>query len=90
MRFPERVVFRGLAVGKADDLKASCPSRTGCTPQDQTLEDDARTMGTASTVSFVIGGMLAAAGATWLIVTLASESEEAPESVTLIIQVRPL
>jgi hypothetical protein len=74
----------GLALGKADDLKTACPIRSICGPENQSLEDDARAMGTASTVSFVIGGVFAAAGVTWLIVTLASsDTEEAPSSVTL-------
>jgi hypothetical protein len=75
----------GVALGKADDLKAACPIRSMCAAENQSLEDDARAMGTASTVAFIVGGVLAAAGVTWLIVTLASSDteEEAPASVTL-------
>lgn len=69
-------VTGGLALAKASDLESACPVRTQCPPENEKLEDDARTLGTVSTVGLAIGGASAAAGIIWLAVELAGGGDE--------------
>jgi hypothetical protein len=58
------------SLDKVDALDTRCPSRRDCLPTDRDLAADARALGTASTVSFVVGGLAAAAGVTLLVFDL--------------------
>jgi hypothetical protein len=51
------------SLGKVHDLKAACPTNP-CSPANQSLADSARTLGTVSTIGFVLAGVGAAAGVT--------------------------
>ena len=78
-------VAGGIALGKADDLKAACPDLTMCPEENQPIEEEARTFGALSTIAFVAGGAIAAGGVTWLLIVLmsddsASETGEAIEA----------
>lgn len=58
-------VFGGLALGKKNDAAPDClPDFSKCTSAGKALVDDGLTFGTVSTVAFVAGGVLAAAGLT--------------------------
>lgn len=65
-----------LAIEDANAVKASC-SRNGCDPALHFREERAHEFATASTVSFVVGGVLAAAGATLLVLDVTLEGEPA-------------
>jgi hypothetical protein len=52
-----------FAIGKKDDVSAGCDA-SGCNPDGIAAAKDGRTFATASTVSFVVGGVLAAGGLT--------------------------
>lgn len=60
------VVTGLLAFSKASQLKDACP-RNPCSPDHETLADDARALGTVSTVGFVVGAVGVAAGVTLLV-----------------------
>ncbi len=65
-----------------DDRDAVCPSHVDCEPGSQdridALTDDARSAQTLSTVSFVAGGVLLAAGATLVLTAPGSKASERP------------
>ena len=61
------------SLDKVNALDERCPSRRDCLPVDRDLAADARALGTASTVSFVVGGLAAAAGVTLLVFDLRGE-----------------
>jgi hypothetical protein len=62
-------VFGGLAIGKKNDAAPDClPDFTKCTTAGKAAVDDAMTFGTISTVAFIAGGVLAAAGLTIFLV----------------------
>lgn len=55
-----------IAIGKHGDLADKCPGGT-CSANDQSAVDSYKTMGTLSTVGFVVAGVGAAAGAVLLL-----------------------
>jgi len=61
-------VTGGLALGKHGELNDNCNDAGQCAPDQQSTLDSYRTMGTISTVGFIAGGVLAAAGTVLLIV----------------------
>jgi len=58
-------LFGALAISKRNDLQSACPGKV-CQPSSQQDLDSGKTMGTVSTVGFVVGGVGLAAGATLL------------------------
>jgi hypothetical protein len=57
-------VTGGIAMGKESQSKNDCPSTTNCTSANAVQENsDAKTFGNVSTVGFIAGGVLVAAGA---------------------------
>ncbi len=50
------------SLNKVNELEKRCPTKVGCAPSDQSLADDARTLGNVSTGAFVVGGIGVAAG----------------------------
>ena len=62
-----------LAIGKHGDLKDACPDAT-CPSTKQSDVDSYKTMGTISTVGFVVGGVGVAAGAILLLTAPKQES----------------
>jgi hypothetical protein len=54
-------VAGALSLGKVSDLDDRCPERR-CFAEDETIADDARLMGTVSTVGFIVGGVGLAVG----------------------------
>lgn len=60
-------VTGALSLGKVSDLEEACPDKR-CTPAEQSIGDDARALGTASTVAFIAGGALTAAGVALLVI----------------------
>lgn len=54
-------VAGALSLDKVGDLEERCPSKA-CAPEDEALADDARALGTVSTVGFVVGGVGATVG----------------------------
>jgi hypothetical protein len=69
-------VTGGLALGKAGELEEACPRRSECPAAHEPLEEEARRLGTASTVAFAVGGAMAGAGAIWLIVALSEDDQQ--------------
>jgi len=68
-------VFGGLAIGKKNDAAPDClPDFSKCNSAGKAIVDDGLTFGTISTVGFIAGGVLAAAGLT--IFLLAPSSKE--------------
>lgn len=75
-------VFGGLAIGKKNDASPLCLADfSKCTTAGKGLVDDAMTFANVSTVAFIAGGVLAAAGLTLFLV--APKSKET--SVSLVI-----
>jgi hypothetical protein len=69
-------IFGGLAIGKKNEAAPNCTSDfSRCTTTGKASVDDALTFGTVSTIGFIAGGVLAAAGLT--IFLLAPKSKEA-------------
>ncbi|EYF08746.1 PEGA domain-containing protein [Chondromyces apiculatus] len=60
-------VTGAMSLSRVSELDRLCPDRQ-CSPAEQPIGDDARTLGTVSTVGFVVGGVLAAAGVTLLVI----------------------
>ena len=60
------------ALSKADELKAACAGQEPCPTENEPLADDADTLATVSTVSFIAGGVLLAGGTAWLLFELLS------------------
>ena len=65
----------GLAIGKRGELVDNCSEAGECGPEQQSTLDSYRTMGTISTIGFVAGGVLAAAGTVLLIVAPSDDVE---------------
>jgi hypothetical protein len=63
----------GMALARHNDLSDACANDV-CPPQQQGELDNYRTLGSVSTVGFVAGGVLAAVGAT--LIVLSSKSDE--------------
>jgi hypothetical protein len=69
-------VTGGLALKKKGDLDDLCPAKScplEATADGKQLEKDGRTLGAVSTVGFVVGGVAAAAGVTWLVFSLGDD-----------------
>ena len=56
--------FGLLAIAKNGASKATCDASNACDAAGKTLRDDARTLGDASTIAFVAGGLALGAGVT--------------------------
>ncbi len=75
-------IFGGLAIGKKNDAAPNCTSDfSRCNTTGKAAVDDAMTFGTISTVGFIAGGVLAAAGLT--VFLLAPKSKESHVAVTV-------
>jgi len=70
-----------IALDNAGELKDSCPDRTQCSSKNEELEDTARAAGTASTISFVIGGVGVGGGLLWLLLTMNGDDAPADAAV---------
>lgn len=68
-------VTGGLSLAKVDELSERCPSKRGCDPRDESLVDDAKTLGDTSTALLVIGG---AAFVTGLVLVLVPADDPEP------------
>jgi hypothetical protein len=72
-------IFGGLAIGQKNAAAPSCtPNFSVCTTAGKASVDDAMTFGTISTIAFIAGGVLAAAGLTVFLL-----APKAKESVTV-------
>jgi hypothetical protein len=69
-------VTGGLAMGKHGDLEEACPEGR-CPADQQSNLDSFHTLGTVSTVGFVVGGVLAAGGLVLVLVAPSGGQEEA-------------
>jgi tetratricopeptide (TPR) repeat protein len=68
-------ILGGVTLGEAGDIKDQC--RDDICPTELAEDgDSAEAMGHASTALFIIGGVVTAAGATWLTIDLLSDSED--------------
>lgn len=76
-----------MALGKASDLNDACPENP-CPTENQSLKDDAETFSTISTISFIAGGVLVAAGVTLLVIQPGGGSAEA-DSATVEVRLNP-
>lgn len=74
-------VTGGLAIGKHGDLTDACGDDGQCPTDQQANLDDFNTFGTVSTVGFIAGGVLAAAGLVLVLVAPSDTGEQA--SITL-------
>jgi hypothetical protein len=72
----------GLHLAKVDDLKARCSADSHCPAADAEEASSAQTLATISTATFIIGGVLAAAGATYAIVVITTEDDSAAAEVS--------
>lgn len=73
-----------LAIGKHSDLSKAC--NPNCGPDQQSNLDSYHTLGTLSTVGFIVGGVGAAAGVTLLLLQpKASEASPAAPSASLVL-----
>jgi hypothetical protein len=57
-----------MSLGKVSTLSSHCPTKHGCDPADQSLADSAKSLGTISTIGFVVGGVGLVGGAVLLVV----------------------
>lgn len=71
-------VTGGLAVDRADQFHDACPSEP-CSNDTKPLYDEADRFATASTVTLIVGGGLAAVGVALLIGDLATKPSQAPK-----------
>jgi len=82
------VVTGVMALGKSSDLNEACPDDNPCPTENQSLKDDAETFSTVSTISFIAGGVLVAAGITLLVIQPGGGDGEA-DSASLKVQLHP-
>jgi hypothetical protein len=73
-------VTGGLAIGKHGDLSDACGENGQCPADQQGTLDDYNTFGTVSTIGFIAGGVVAAAG---LVLVLVAPSVGGEEAATL-------
>jgi hypothetical protein len=79
----------GLAIGKHGELEDNCQNNS-CPPDQEDNLDSYRTLGTVSTVGFIVGGVLAATGIVLVIVGSTGDSGAEPaEEATLTTQIGP-
>jgi hypothetical protein len=83
-------VTGGLAMGKHSKLEDNCPGGQ-CPPDQQDNLDSFHTLGTVSTVGFIAGGVLAAAGIVLVVVGSlgGSSEEEGADSALLTTEIGP-
>jgi len=72
----------GMAMGKVDDIKSRCIDNH-CPPEDEEQGSNADTLATVSTVGFIAGGVLAAAGVVLLVWRPGGSSDAPDASATL-------
>jgi hypothetical protein len=80
----------GLAIGKHSELEDNCPNNQ-CPPEQQDNLDSFETMGTVSTVGFIAGGVLAAAGIALVVVsyTVGGDAPSEPAAARFEAEVGP-
>jgi hypothetical protein len=81
-------VTGGLALSSKSDLEDSCPSGR-CPESSREILDDATRLATASTATFIIGGVLAAGGVTLLILRPGGGSNDDAAKADLSLEVSP-
>lgn len=82
--------YFGLAAkGANDDSLGLCRTDIYCTAQGVELRETAQERATASTASFVVGGVLAGAGLAMVAGSLVTGADEATSSATLVPVVAP-
>jgi hypothetical protein len=81
-------IMGGLALGKRNALDDACPDPAACPRENESLEDDGRTFGHASTGAFVAGGALAAGGLIWLLLSLSSDEDAPSDTATRVFPTR--
>jgi hypothetical protein len=64
-----------MSLGKVRDLETQCPTKR-CSPALEDTADSAKTLGTVSTIGFVVGGVGAAAGAALLLFRPVDQKDE--------------
>jgi hypothetical protein len=69
------------SISKVSDLKTACPNNQ-CSPSQQPTADAAKTLGTLSTIGFIVGGVGAASGITLLVVRPTWFTGDAPKDST--------
>lgn len=72
----------GVATAKVSDIRDQCPE-SPCSPVLADDKESATTFATASTVSFIIGGIIAAGGVSWLLVNVLTTDDELGGHVTI-------
>jgi hypothetical protein len=79
----------GISLAMTGDLKARCPNKV-CAPTDQGSIDTATALAHTSTVTFVLGGVAAAAGAVLMVVDLnPRHPAQQPHHTSVVGTVRP-
>jgi len=73
-------VTGGMALARTNDIKSRCTG-TECLPEDAAAADDANTLATVSTVSFVVAGVAVPVGIT--LVVIGSGAVESPTALYL-------
>ncbi len=75
----------GLAtLSRASQLANDCPRKAACPAEDQTVIDQGRALGTASTATFAVGGASLVTGVVLLVVGKRSATTAPPTTATLI------
>jgi hypothetical protein len=77
-------VTGALALRNAGELHDVCPDDRPCPTANEAIFDDAKTLATVSTVSFVVGGAALAGGVLWLVLQ-AGSSSDAGQSAALVV-----
>jgi len=73
-------VTGGIALSQTADIRSRCTHNI-CPPEELDKRDEARTMATVSTASFIAGGVLAAAGVVLFILRPGGEEGESAQAV---------
>ena len=81
-------VTGGLAMGKHSELEDNCPNGA-CPPDQQDNLDSFHTLGTVSTIGFIAGGVIAAAGIVLVVVGSLGASEEGADTARLTAEIGP-
>jgi hypothetical protein len=71
----------GVATAKVGDIRDQCP-QSPCPADLADDKDSAITFATVSTVTFIVGGLIAAGGVTWLLIDVMSTEEEVGGNLT--------
>lgn len=80
-----------MAFGKTSDVEATCPTPTTCPRDQQSALDSARSMGTVSTIAFILGGAGIGVGVLGLVMSNKAAGDTTPPSsaATAKVRVRP-